>query len=176
MAVIPGTSGDDVQTGTASDDRILASAGVDIIDGLDGFDTVDYRAAPAAIVLAPENVDAIPEFRTLIFDGFGTFDRVVGGAEGILGSRFDDLLEGGVLDNRFFGFDGDDIVRGGAGNDRLDGGRDDDTLDGQQGSDTLLGGSGNDVLIAGGEGRRFVSPRTYCLAAPAMTPSPTASK
>ena len=40
----------------------------------------------------------------MIFDGFGTFDRVIGGAEGIFGSRFNDLLEGGELDNQFFGF------------------------------------------------------------------------
>ena len=62
MAVIPGTSGDDVQTGTANDDRIIASAGVDIIDGMEGFDTLDYRAAPAGIILAPEDVGALPEF------------------------------------------------------------------------------------------------------------------
>jgi Ca2+-binding RTX toxin-like protein len=151
MAVIPGTSGDDIQTGTADDDRILASGGVDIIDGLEGFDTIDYRAAPAGIILAPEDVGAGPEFRTLIFDGFGTFDRVIGGAEGIFGSRFSDLLEGGELDNQFFGFSGDDVLRGGPGNDRLEGGQGNDTLDGQEGADTLFGGSGDDTLIAGEE-------------------------
>jgi len=142
MAVIPGTSGDDVQTGTATDDRIIASPGVDVIDGLEGLDTLDYRAAPAGIILAPEDVGALPEFRTLIFDGFGTFDRVIGGAEGIFGWRFRDVLDGGVLDNQFFGFSGDDVPRAGGGSDRLEGGRGNATLDGQEGADTLLGGSG----------------------------------
>ena len=140
MAVIPGTSGDDVQTGTAGDDRIVGSSGIDIIDGLGGFDTLDYRAAPAGIIGLELGS---------IFDGFGTFDSVIGGVEGILGSRFDDVVEGGVLDNRFFGFSGDDVLRGGAGDDRLEGGRGNDTLDGEDGSDTLFGASGDDVLVGG---------------------------
>jgi Ca2+-binding RTX toxin-like protein len=144
MAVIPGTNGDDVQTGTAADDRILASGGDDTIDGLQGFDTIDYRAAPAGI-----NVTSADE--TFIFDGFGAFDRVISGVEGIFGSSFRDVIEGNAVDNRFFGFDGDDLLRGGSGNDRLDGGRGNDTLDGEEGFDTLLGRSGADVLI-GGEG------------------------
>ena len=154
MAVIPGISGDDVQTGTANDDRILASGGFDTIDGLQGFDTIDYRAAPAGISVVP--TESFPPFFTspddaLIFDGFGAFDHVIGGVEGILGSSFRDVIEGNTVDNLFFGFDGNDVLRGGSGNDRLDGGRGNDTLDAGEGSDTLLGRSGADVLI-GGEG------------------------
>jgi Ca2+-binding RTX toxin-like protein len=146
MAVIPGTSGDDVQTGTANDDRILASAGNDRIDGRQGFDTIDYRAAPAGIILGSFSAG---ELGAPISDGFGTLDHVVGGAEGIFGSPFLDVLEGGALDNRFFGFAGDDVLRGGDGDDRLDGGPGNDTLDGQSGSDTLFGAAGDDVLVGG---------------------------
>jgi Ca2+-binding RTX toxin-like protein len=152
MAVIRGTSGDDVQTGTADDDRILASGGVDTIDGVEGFDTIDYRAAPAGINVIPAGgpLGTSPDDAS-IFDGFGAFDQVIGGVEGIFGSSFRDVLEGKAGDNLFFGFDGDDLLRGGSGNDRLDGGRGNDTLDGEEGFDTLLGRSGADVLI-GGEG------------------------
>jgi Ca2+-binding RTX toxin-like protein len=154
MAVIPGTAGDDVQTGTADDDRILASGGADTIDGLEGFDTIDYRAAPAGIIVVPTGM--FPPIGTsaddsLVFDGFGAFDHVIGGVEGILGSSFRDVIEGNAFDNLFFGFDGDDLIRGGSGNDELDGGRGNDTLDGEEGFDTLRGRSGDDVLI-GGEG------------------------
>jgi Ca2+-binding RTX toxin-like protein len=146
MAVIPGTSGDDIQTGTANDDRILASAGADRIDGRQGFDTIDYRAAPAGIILS-SSFESVLDAR--ISDGFGAVDEVSGGVEGIFGSPFRDVLQGGALDNRFFGFRGDDVLRGGDGDDRLDGGLGNDTLSGQEGSDTLFGASGDDVLDGG---------------------------
>jgi Ca2+-binding RTX toxin-like protein len=148
MATIRGTAGDDFQIGTDADDRILASPGRDVLDGRGGFDSLDYRNAPAGIVqlhgtfVAPngESSDII------VFDGFGFDDFVFGGLEGLLGSRFDDVIFGDDNDNRLFGFAGDDRIRGGEGDNFMDGGEGHDTLTGGRGDDHLVGRGGDDVL------------------------------
>ena len=56
---------------------------------------------------------------------------------------------------RLFGYDGDDILNGGAGVDVLSGGDDNDTLDGGAGDDRLSGGLGNDTLRGGDDQDRL---------------------
>ncbi len=56
------------------------------------------------------------------------------------GDAGDDIMLGGINNERFLGGDGDDVVTAGAGDDFLDGGL---------GDDVLLGDAGNDVLING---------------------------
>lgn len=84
--------------------------------------------------------------------------------ENILGSDFDDLLQGNLQDNlingrlgddTLIGLAGDDTLYGDAGNDSLVGGIGHDVLNGGEGSDTLLGGEGDDLLFlgAGDEGQ-----------------------
>ncbi len=78
-----------------------------------------------------------------------------------VGTPGNDKLKGSFFEeNRIFGDDGDDDIRGGLfadeleggeGDDDLDGGFGDDRLDGGEGDDMLAGGFGNDTL-AGGEG------------------------
>lgn len=79
-----------------------------------------------------------------------------GGADSIVGSRFNDYL---------LGYAGNDILRGGAGNDTLNGGAGNNNLLGEAGNDyiaggagfdTLNGGDGNDILV-GGAGRAIFS-------------------
>jgi hypothetical protein len=60
-----------------------------------------------------------------------------------------DVGTGAALDNRLYGFDGDDTLNGGLGNDLLRGGRGADTLNGGAGNDLLIGGQGNDILSGG---------------------------
>lgn len=90
-----------------------------------------------------------------------------GGADHVLGSPTDDLIDGGggndVIDagggnDVVFGGEGFDIIHGRAGNDWLYGGGDADALyggagadvlKGELGDDWLHGGSGNDVLDGG---------------------------
>ena len=53
---------------------------------------------------------------------------------------------GDEKDNEIGGWDGKDLINGGAGNDVLGGGYGDDILNGDEGNDTLWGGAGDDVL------------------------------
>lgn len=59
------------------------------------------------------------------------------GNDSLVGSTFDDVLQGGLGADNLYGNDGNDVLFGDDGNDTLDGGR---------GADTLIGGAGDDVL------------------------------
>ena len=72
--------------------------------------------------------------------------------ENIIGSNFNDVLEGNNQGNVIEGLAGNDIIDGGNGNDTLQGGEGNDIIDGGNGIDTLSGGEGNDTLN-GGNGR-----------------------
>lgn len=82
----------------------------------------------------------------------------------IVGSRYDDVMEGGAGRDDFIGLGGADDLRGGSGNDRLKdelgypsvsndptadrltGGPGNDNILGQGGTDTISAGSGNDMV------------------------------
>ncbi|MGQ0657523.1 MAG: beta strand repeat-containing protein [Chromatiales bacterium] len=67
----------------------------------------------------------------------------------IIGSDFDDLLNGTANNDTIFGKAGNDVLNGLGGNDTLLGGIDNDTLNGGIGNDTLNGNAGNDILNGG---------------------------
>ncbi|WP_440409712.1 calcium-binding protein [Neorhizobium petrolearium] len=71
----------------------------------------------------------------------------LGGNDRITGSRFGDLLDGGMGDDHLRGGVGDDEIIGGAGRDNLHGGAGDDVLSGGAGRDTLAGGDGGDTFL-----------------------------
>ena len=67
----------------------------------------------------------------------------------LVGTIFDDLING-YSDNDFLsGLAGNDTLDGGDGNDTLDGGNNNDTLYGRNGNDILYGGLGIDTLYGG---------------------------
>lgn len=63
------------------------------------------------------------------------------------GSRDADSLVGTSFDDFMQGYDGADTLRGGLGSDTLIGGADDDLIEGGRGSDRLSGGSGSDTFV-----------------------------
>ncbi|OTG86054.1 Ig-like domain-containing protein, partial [Acinetobacter sp. ANC 3813] len=65
------------------------------------------------------------------------------------GSSSGDIIDkSGVLTNqRLYGFDGDDTLKGGSAGDIIRGGDGNDTLQGNGGNDQLYGGSGSDTAI-----------------------------
>jgi Ca2+-binding RTX toxin-like protein len=69
------------------------------------------------------------------------------GNDRIVGSRFNDLLDGGTGDDRLRGGAGNDQVGGGNGMDDLRGGPGDDVLNGGAVRDKLAGGAGNDAFV-----------------------------
>lgn len=75
-----------------------------------------------------------------------------GGNERIFGTDLNDTLRGGAGNDTLQGNDGDDTVIGGTGDDRLLGGDGGDVVRGGDGSDTLVFSGGSDTL-EGGSGR-----------------------
>jgi Ca2+-binding RTX toxin-like protein len=123
MAVIIGTSGDDLLHGTASNDTISGGAGRDTIYAGDGNDGV--------------------------FGGGG--DDIIfgeGGNDVLFGDGGDDYLDGGDGDDILHGGTGDDTLIGGSGNNTLHGGGGNDLFlkTFGEGVDVVLGGTGVDTL------------------------------
>lgn len=152
--------------GLGGDDLLVGGAGNDTVTGGAGDDTFSLATASAAV-----SVDLRYNLQA---NGAAAGDDVVSGVENVLGSVFDDTIEGNNSANILAGNDGNDILRGfggidaltgglgnddlngGGGNDALDGGDGDDTLTGFFGDDVMTGGAGNDALD-GGEGLDILS-------------------
>jgi Ca2+-binding RTX toxin-like protein len=67
----------------------------------------------------------------------------------IIGSNYDDILNGDGSANALYGGAGNDTINGNGGNDTLIGGAGNDTLLGGAGNDLLIGGAGADTLTGG---------------------------
>ncbi|WP_455273763.1 calcium-binding protein [Rhizobium herbae] len=83
---------------------------------------------------------------------YKTYDRAVlvdakGGNDRVIGSRFDDSLNGGAGHDNLRGGQGDDDITGGLGSDRVSGGAGADVLSGGSGRDFLTGGKGHDTFF-----------------------------
>ncbi len=130
--------------GTASDDTLIGTSVIDLVDARDGNDIVYGREGDD--LMAGGNGD------DLLLGGDGN-DVIDGGAgnDRIFGGDGADILSGGSGDDRIFGQAGDDRLMGGDGSDLLIGGEGNDHLVGEAGHDVLSGDAGDDVL-AGGEG------------------------
>jgi len=110
----------------AGNDIIAGGAGNDTLDGGQGFDLVDMSGAPVG-----SYVDLAAGFAS--GDGFDTIKNF----EGVIGSKFGDVLVGNSGDNTFYD---------GAGNDSVYGGGGDDTIVAGSGNDYYSGGSGFDTV------------------------------
>ncbi|TAN47835.1 MAG: hypothetical protein EPN21_16365 [Methylococcaceae bacterium] len=132
----------------------------DMIDGLDGIDTLLLKThytlslpnqlSHAETIEITSNAGAAVDWRAgtaakdMTFIGNSGADRLHGG-------RADDTLEGGDGNDRLFGYHGNDVLEGAEGDDTLMGGLGNDLLKGAKGDDTLRGGDGNDVLDETGD-------------------------
>ncbi len=145
--LLGGNSGNDTLSGDAGNDTLRGGVGNDSLDGGDGnADLLDYSDAASAITLTLQQ-------------GAGSFSSgsVTGGRgvdtylniEGVIGSRFNDAINGAALADLLFGGDGNDTLLGNSGNDSLNGGAGNDRLDGGSGNDSLDGGDGDDILLGG---------------------------
>jgi hypothetical protein len=139
-----GGGGNDVMCGSAGDDTLAGGPGDDVLRGGDGVDWAAYGLAPRGVL-----IDLAEGTAT----GWGS-DRVVS-IENVLGSPFEDEINGDQGPNTLLGGDrrdflhglgGDDHLEGGNGDDRLSGGGGADVIDGGKGQDRIRGGYGDDVL------------------------------
>ncbi|MEM9371297.1 MAG: calcium-binding protein, partial [Pseudomonadota bacterium] len=99
---IIGTNFNDLLVGDANDNTLDGGGGVDRFLGGNGFDTVDYSQATASVGIR--------------LDGGTNFGQATGetfdGIEGLIGSRFNDVLVGNDDDKRIDGFTGVDTFFG----------------------------------------------------------------
>ncbi len=130
MAVINGTSGNDVITGTAE---------ADFIDGLSGNDRINGGAGDDTII-GGTGADTLT--------GDAGNDTLYGGAgnDGFFGGGGNDTIYGEDGTDTLFGDGGDDVLDGGAGNDTLNGGTGNDQFYGGTGTTIVNGGAGADTV------------------------------
>ena len=124
---IYGFGGWDVIYGLGGNDHIWGGAGGDFINGGSGFDTAHYDDSDAGV------------FVSLNFlygsGGFAEGDYLIS-IEAVVGSRFDDTIDGSDESEDFYGNAGVDHIYAGNGNNWIQGGA---------GGDWLFGGIGHDI-------------------------------
>lgn len=122
-----GGEGNDSLYGGEGADVLIGGIGADFLDGGTGIDWVTYSDATEGVV-----VSIVGGLQA----GWAQGDTLLN-IEAVVGSKYDDVLNGSR---------GANTLNGGAGNDMLDGAAGNDVLIAGSGDDTLLGGSGSDTF------------------------------
>ncbi len=117
---ISGGQGNDIVEGGAGNDTLTGGQDADRLNGGDDVDTADYAASAAGVTVSLDGTAGV--------GGDAQGDRLFN-VENVIGSDFDDRLEGDSGANE---------VLGGLGNDTLIGGADDDTLTGGADADRFV--------------------------------------
>lgn len=131
-----GTGGRDELYGSGGDDKLVGHKGADYLSGGAGSDTASYSTATAGVIASLAN--------SAINTGDAAGDTY-NSIENLLGTGFNDSLNGNAGANQLQGGAGIDTLKGYAGNDSLLGGEGTDTLIGGAGADVLFGGTGSDA-------------------------------
>ena len=154
---LEGGSGNDFMEGGTGDDwYVLVPGSDDRVVDVAGHDTFDFSNALSAITV-DLRLDS-GEFQTV--DVALNRLSIRGVIEDLVGSDFDDVVQGNSAENEIWGGDGADQIRGGSGADTIHGGNGADVLNGESGNDELFGdaeadtllGSDNDDVLHGGLG------------------------
>jgi len=130
------------------DGKVLYTADVDAFDllgpGQTTTDTFTYVMKDAAGLTSTATV-------TVTVDGAPNGPTQTGGngADALVGTAADEVLNGGNGVDTLQGLGGADTLAGGNGDDSLSGGAGIDSLSAADGADTLSGGAGDDVLTGG---------------------------
>jgi Ca2+-binding RTX toxin-like protein len=118
--VLIGGAGSDVLEGRGGADLLIG--GTLAADSDSDFDFASYESSPAAVTVWLAGVGSDPQ--TAIASGGDADNDTLIGIEGLLGSRFNDILTGNALDNVLAGGLGADTLDGKGGNDTVDYSRD----------------------------------------------------
>ncbi|MBU2227216.1 MAG: cadherin-like domain-containing protein [Proteobacteria bacterium] len=125
--VLNGGSGNDILRGGAgNNDSMNGSAGIDLLDLSDATEVITFTLVQSA-------TDTSYSLNSAGLGNNNTYKNM----EGVIGTNFNDTLNGSS---------GNDVLMGGGGNDILVGGDGNDILIGGAGADTLTGGAGSDTL------------------------------
>jgi Ca2+-binding RTX toxin-like protein len=131
---LTGNSGNNTLEGQDGDDTLMGGDGSDSLSGGSGTDTVDYsyRSGEIFVDLAAGTANQLA--------GTAETDTLTS-IENVVGTAFDDQLQGDANANELSGGAGNDSLYGFAGDDRLKAGLGADLLNGDS------GGSGSDIFI-----------------------------
>jgi Ca2+-binding RTX toxin-like protein len=135
---VTGTARNDVLCGLAGDDVLKGHGGDDVLIGGPGIDAASYQDATTAVTANLTSGSATGQ-------GADTLQTI----ENLIGSRFDDTLDGSPGANTLNGGAGNDLLWGQAGTDTLLGAAGDDILGGGLGDDRVNGGAGIDTAHFG---------------------------
>jgi Ca2+-binding RTX toxin-like protein len=125
-----GSSGVDTLNGGGGDDYMRGNGGVDNLIGGAGRDVLDYRF-DARTVGININLNA----NTVVNNNAGAaVVDIISGFEVVLGTAFDDVIRGNDADNALLGYAGSDTLYGMMGDNYFQGGA---------GADTFYGGTSN---------------------------------
>jgi Ca2+-binding RTX toxin-like protein len=147
---LEGAGGDDVLKGGGGADQLLGGTGNDTLisdgvldkfDGGEGIDTVDFSVASYG-----QHVDLQTGRIGYPHYPYPGTTADIQNVENVVGSQYNDSINGDGKDNQLSGKDGGDFLQGAAGNDKLDGGAGDDHVNGGLGTDILIGGAGADTF------------------------------
>jgi hypothetical protein len=154
-----GSDGADILNGGDGSDILRGGAGNDTLDGegaTGNFDLIDLSDGTAGVTFTlvqsssqtTINLSSIG-LSTAAGDKYANMEGVMGTDfnDTLNGSAFADELRGGGGNDSLNGNAGNDILKGDAGTDTLNGGADNDTLVGGAGADTLGGGTGVDTFV-----------------------------
>jgi Ca2+-binding RTX toxin-like protein len=138
-----GNNSDNALGGYDGDDKLEGRAGEDLLDGGTGNDTAIYRHSSAGVDVSlktGEGNDGDAEgdelVKAKILDKDNKpVDSEYNSIENLIGSNFNDTLEGDIGNNKLEGLAGNDILRGDSGDDILIGGTGADLFDGGLGID-----------------------------------------
>ena len=142
-----GFGGADELDGRGGHDLLEGWDGADVLRGGEGNDLASYAYSDEAVEVRLHNGtarggdaegDTFPGMKTVEYvnQAGESMEVEVPDIEDLIGSEFDDILDGAHGPNRLGGYRGDD---------ELDGREGDDWLDGGPGADVLRGGEGNDT-------------------------------
>ena len=111
--IVRGLGGNDQLYGDQGDDTLIGGTGSDTLDGGSGNNTASYDGSSAAVKIYLDEANANS-------GGDADGDKLIN-IQNIIGSAYEDSLQGDASANRIYGGDGDDTLQGGAGADTLDG-------------------------------------------------------
>ena len=153
--VFQGAKFADAQFTSSGENLIIHAYGSNDSVTINDYFYIDgYKPAKAYKFIFEDRIITYQDFQnyyTYITYGDSSNDTINGweGKNIISGGAGNDILEGQNKDDILNGDDGDDRLHGWSGNDILNGGNGDDYLSGDDGFDILNGGAGNDYLDGG---------------------------
>lgn len=144
--ILVGNDEENRLVGFQGKDLLVGLGGDDVLNGGTGTDRADFESAPSGIRvnISSESGGGLPAGTAL-----GEGRDVVTLIDGVIGSRFDDVIVGNGRTNRLDGRGGNDTILGLTGDDMLVGASGRDGLFGGRGNDDLLGGPGQDTCDQG---------------------------